>query len=62
MPGTPHQNGVTERRNRTLKDIVRSMMAHTTLPESLWSDTLKTVIYLLNRVPSKTVTKISYEL
>ena len=28
MPGTPHQNGVAERRNRTLMEMVRSMMSH----------------------------------
>ena len=44
--------------------MARSRIADATLPESLWSEALKMVIYLLNRVPSKTVTKphISYEL
>jgi len=37
--------------------MVRSMIAHTTLPESLWSEALKMVVYLL-----KTVTKTSYKL
>jgi len=62
MSGTPRQNGIAERRNRTLKDMVRSIIAHTTLPESLWSEALKTVVYLINRVPNKMVTKIPYEL
>ena len=62
MSGTPRQNGVAERRNRTLKDIVRSMIAHTTLPEAIWSEALKMTVYLLNRVPSKTVIKTPYEL
>ncbi|KAK8661376.1 hypothetical protein V6N13_090981 [Hibiscus sabdariffa] len=31
-PGTPQWNGVSERRNRTLLDMVRSMMSHTDLP------------------------------
>jgi len=62
MPGTPRQNGVTERGNHTFKDIVRSMIAQTTLPKLLWSEALKTTVYLLNRVPTKTVTKIPYEL
>ena len=35
MPGTPSMNGVFERRKRTLKDRVRSMINHSTLPESL---------------------------
>ena len=49
MPGTPQQNGVSERRNRTLMDMVRSMMSNSDLPLSLWSETLKTVMYILNR-------------
>ena len=62
MPGTPHQNGVAKRRNHRLKDMIKSMIAHITLPESLWSKILKTVICLLNRVLSKIVIKTSYEL
>ena len=62
MPETLHQNSVAERRNHTLKDMIRSMIAHTTPTELLWSEALKTVVYLLNRVPSKTVVKITYEL
>ena len=34
IPYTPQQNGVAERRNRTLLDMVRSMMAHANLPIS----------------------------
>ena len=33
-PGTPQQNGVTERRNMTLLDMVRSMLSYSTLPIS----------------------------
>ncbi|RVW92863.1 Retrovirus-related Pol polyprotein from transposon TNT 1-94 [Vitis vinifera] len=60
--GTPSQNGVAERRNRTLKDMVRSMISHSTLPESLWGEAIKTAVYILNRVPSKAVAKTPYEL
>ena len=64
MPEAPRQNGVAERRNQTLKDMVRNMIAYTTLLESLWSEALKTIVYLLNRVPNKIVTKtpLSYGL
>ncbi|TKC11876.1 hypothetical protein FA727_23745, partial [Robertmurraya kyonggiensis] len=62
MPGDPQQNGVAERRNRTLMDMVRSMIGYSTLPESLWMEALKTAIYILNRVPSKAVPKTPYEL
>ena len=35
MPGTPSQNSVAERQNRTLKDMVRSTISHSSLPKSL---------------------------
>jgi len=57
MPGTPQQNSVAERRNLTLMDMVRSMLSNSSLPISLWMEALKTVVYLLNRVPSKAVPK-----
>ena len=38
MPGEPQQNGVAERRNRTLMDMVRSMLSHVNLPVSLWME------------------------
>lgn len=62
MPGTPSMNGVAERRNRTLLDMVRSMISHSTLPESFWGEALKTAVYLLNRVPTKAVAKTPYEM
>ena len=62
MSGSHNMNGVAERRNRTLKDMVRSMICHSTLLESLWGETLKTAAYILNRVPTKAATKTPYEL
>ncbi|KAG5524057.1 hypothetical protein RHGRI_030902 [Rhododendron griersonianum] len=59
---TPQQNGVVERRNRTLLDMVRSMMAHANLPISFWGDALLSAAYILNRVPSKSVSSTPYEL
>ena len=62
MPGKPSMNGVVERRNRTLQDMVRSMISHSSLPESFWGEALKTAVYILNRVPSIAVAKTPYEL
>ena len=62
IPYTPQQNGVAERRNRTLLDMVRSMMAQANLPTKFWGDALLTAAYILNRVPSKSVTSTPYEL
>ena len=62
MPGSPEQNGVAERRNSTLKDMMRSMMSRSNLPEYLWGEAIKTANYILNRVPSKSVPKTPFEL
>ncbi|KAK1406103.1 hypothetical protein QVD17_41389 [Tagetes erecta] len=62
MPGTPQQNGVAEKRNRTLMDMVRSMLANSGLPQFLWTEALKTAIHILNRVPSKSIPKTPFEL
>ncbi|KAL4388257.1 hypothetical protein GQ457_09G020580 [Hibiscus cannabinus] len=47
-PGTPQWNGVSERRNRTLLDMVRSMMSQTDLQTSLWGYALETTAFTLN--------------
>nr|ABA97342.2 retrotransposon protein, putative, Ty1-copia subclass [Oryza sativa Japonica Group] len=61
-PGTPQWNGVSERRNRTLLDIVRSMMSQTDLPLSFWAYALEKAAFTLNKVPSKSVNKTPYEI
>nr|GEV93314.1 retrotransposon protein, putative, Ty1-copia subclass [Tanacetum cinerariifolium] len=60
-PYTPQYNGVSERRNRTLLDMVRSMMSQTTLPKSFWDYALETTARILNMVPTKKVEKTPYE-
>ena len=57
MPGSPDQNGVAERRNRTLLDMVWSMLSNSNLPKSLWTEALKTKMYILNRVRTKDIPK-----
>ena len=62
MSGTPQHNGIAKRRNRTLLDMVQCMLVNFSLPEFLWGEALKTVGYILNEVPSKSVPKTTYEL
>ena len=62
MLGSPEQNGIAERRNRTLMEMVRSMISRTNLPGFLWGEALKTVLYILNRVPTKAVPLTPFEL
>lgn len=61
-PGTPQWNGVSERRNRTLLDMVRSMMGQAELPLEFWGHALNTAALTINRAPSKAVEKTPYEL
>ncbi|KAK8640308.1 hypothetical protein V6N13_008065 [Hibiscus sabdariffa] len=58
----PQWNGVSERRNLTLLDMVRSMMSHTDLPTSFWGYALETAAFTLTRVPSKSVQKTPHEM
>ena len=43
-------------------DMVRSMRINTRLPQYLWSEALKTAVYILNRVPTKVVPKTPFKL
>ncbi|GJS90946.1 retrotransposon protein, putative, ty1-copia subclass [Tanacetum coccineum] len=61
-PYTTQHNGVSKRRNRTLLDMVRSMMSLTTLPMSFWGYALDSVARILNMVPTKKVNKTPYEM
>ena len=61
-PGTPLQNGVAERRNRTLLDMMRSMLSNSSLPKLFWRYALQTAVYLINRVPSKSILKTTFKL
>ncbi|GJZ01515.1 retrotransposon protein, putative, ty1-copia subclass [Tanacetum coccineum] len=60
-PYTPQHNGVFEWRNRTLLDMVHSMMSQTTLPKSFRDYALESVARILNMVPTKKVDKTPYE-
>ena len=51
-----------KRRNRTLMDMVKSMMSNFSLPKSLWIYAIKTSMYLLNMVPIKVAPKTPFEL
>ena len=48
-PYTPQQNGIAERKNRTLKDMVNSMLNSSGLPHYMWGKALLTANTILNR-------------
>ncbi|GJU55141.1 putative ribonuclease H-like domain-containing protein [Tanacetum coccineum] len=60
---TPQQNGVAERKNRTLIKAARTMLADSFLPNTFWAEAVSTACYVLNRVlVTKPHNKIPYEL
>ncbi|GJR92121.1 putative RNA-directed DNA polymerase, eukaryota, reverse transcriptase zinc-binding domain protein [Tanacetum coccineum] len=46
---TPQQNGVAERKNRTLIEAARTMLAYSFLPNTFWAEAVSTACYVLNR-------------
>lgn len=54
-PYTPQQNGVTERKNRHLLDVVHTLMLESSVPPRFWVEALSTVVYLINHLPSPTL-------
>ena len=61
-PYTPQQNGVSERKNRVLKEMVNSMLSYSGLNDGFWGEAMLTACYLLNRVPNKRNKVTPYEL
>ena len=49
---TPQQNGVSDRKNRRLLEIARSLLFASNVPKRFWGDTLLTACFLINRMPS----------
>ncbi|GKA51382.1 putative ribonuclease H-like domain-containing protein [Tanacetum coccineum] len=47
---TPQQNRVAERKNRTLIEAARTMLADSFLPNTFWAEAVSTACYVLNRV------------
>ncbi|GKC96220.1 putative ribonuclease H-like domain-containing protein, partial [Tanacetum coccineum] len=60
---TPQKNGVAERKNRTLIEVARTMLADSLLPIPFWAEAVNTACYVLNRVlVTKPQNKTPYEL
>lgn len=60
IPYTPQQNGVVEKKNKIIMEMVICMLEN--LPRFLWGEAVNTTIYTLNRYPTKVFeSKISFE-
>lgn len=62
-PYTPQQNGVVERRNKTLMEMTRSILKHMGVPNSFWGEATRHATYLINRVVTRSLNdQTPYEL
>jgi len=62
-PRTPQQNGVVERKNRSLEELARTMLNENSLPKYFWADAVNIACYVLNRVLIRPILKKTpYEL
>ena len=60
---TPQQNGVVERKNRTLKEMARTILCENNLPKYFLREAINTACYILNRVSIRPLlSKTPYEL
>ena len=62
-PRTPQQNGVVERKNRSIVELARTMLNDMDLPKYFWADVVSTACYVMNRVLIRPILKKTpYEL
>lgn len=57
VPHTPQQNGVAERKNRTLVEMARCMMRHAAVPPIFWAEAINTANYIRNRCITKSLNR-----
>jgi transposase InsO family protein len=60
-PYSPQSNGVAQRKNQTLRDLVNAMLDSSGLSKSWWGEAILATCFVLNRVPSAKGDKTPYE-
>ena len=52
-PYSPDSNGVAERKNRTLKEMMNSLLVSASTPDNLWGEVMLSACHLQNRISYK---------
>nr|GEX12782.1 zinc finger, CCHC-type [Tanacetum cinerariifolium] len=60
-PYTPQKNGVVERKNKVLQDMINTMLVSANLPKNLWGEALLTTCHVSNRITAKKLKVSLYE-
>eukprot|EP00253_Pinus_taeda_P006243 PITA_06243 len=60
-PYDPKQNGLAERKNRTIVEAARVMLYDQDMPKFLWAEACGTAVYVQNRTPLRALGKITPE-
>lgn len=59
---SPQQNGISERKNRSLCEMARCMLLEAGLDQKYWAEAVNTACYLQNRLPTAAVERTPYEI
>ena len=55
VPRSPQQNGVAERKNKTIFNMARCMLKAKNMPKEFWVESISCAVYLSNRFPTRSV-------
>ena len=58
---SPQQNGIAERKNRSLTEMAQCMLIDADLANQFWGEAVMTVTYLQNRLPTRAIEKTPHE-
>ena len=61
-PYSPESNGVAERKNRTLKEMMNSLLVSALAPNNMWGEAIPSACHLQNRILYKKIGRTPYKL